>query len=802
MKTISVQPVRVFCILVYAAVLILLPPAGALAVATTPDPALAAEPELTSSYLAPDEPLMSIANPAVAYCDNLGYECVAVDEPDGQRVVCLLPDGRRVDAWDFFRGKVAPEYSYCAREGLGMRTKVTDHGAYTTECAVCVSERGVELGTVAELSGFSFDTIRGVLPPADEDGASERESRNVHRRLAVPFGASPPSGVVPAKLDWRTLNGTTAVKSQLNCGSCWAFSTAGAMECNILIKDGIEVDLSEQYLVSCNDEGWSCSGGGFAHGYHMLKQDFCGGAGAVLEDDFPYQATNAPCDCPYPHAYQLDGWGFIPREGDFPTNEAIKRAIMENGPISVGVLANSSFTAYRRGIYIGSTAYDINHAVVLVGWDDNQGPEGVWFLRNSWGTMWGEMGYMRIAYGSNAVGFHANWVEYRDPIHIVVADAPTGAVMPDTPVTVTVRIDQHADSYVTGTGAVHWRARSGSYKVVPLEPIGDGFFEATIPAASCGDTLDYYYAASGQRFGCVYNPTHPRTEPYTCPVGFTNVVFHDDFETDKGWTVQDGDELAGGSWERGVPAGSGDRSDPTADYDGSGSCYLTENVDGNSDVDKDYTRLTSPVIDLSGGEEAVVSFAYWYRNDRGDNPNCDYFVTSLSNDGGATWVHADTVGPRAPLPVGWYERAVVVGEHVALTDQVRVRVQVADEPGGSLVEAGLDDFSVEYLTCSTAGDEDAAASAVSLRPNAPNPFGRSTVIRYELPTAAPVHLTVHNASGRTVRTLVHGEHRGRGPHAVRWDGRNDGGRDVAAGVYFYRLVAGGETLTAKMIFLK
>jgi hypothetical protein len=134
-----------------------------------------------------------------------------------------------------------------------------------------------------------------------------------------------------------------------------------------------------------------------------------------------------------------------------------------------------------------------------------------------------------------------------------------------------------------------------------------------------------------------------------------------------------------------------------------------------------------------------------------------------------------------------------------------VRIEVGDVLGGSLVEAAIDDFSASYLTCGDAlarADDTQAVSRVALRPNAPNPFGPSTVIAYELPGEASVHLTIHSANGRVVRTLVDSESRGAGPHAVSWDGRDESGRQVAAGAYFYRLEAGGETLTAKMIMLK
>lgn len=746
-----------------------------------------------------------MADPAAVYCEELGYEYSVVDGDGGQRGVCVLPDGRRVDAWDFYRGKVAPEYSYCALRGLGVRTKMTDRGSFTTECAVCVSDEGEELGTVDELMGLRFDTVRAIVPGEGEGSGDARKDRHSPKRIATPFGGNPPSGALPARFDWRTMDGTTAVKAQGNCGSCWAFSTAGAAECNILIKDGVEVDLAEQWLVSCNQSGWGCGGGGFAHGYHMFKRDPCGGAGAVLEDDFPYQAVNAPCDCPYPHQYRLDGWGFLDQSVEIPDTDMIKRAIMRYGPVSVGVMASSSFSAYHGGVFVGGVYHDINHAVVLVGWDDNQGPEGVWFLRNSWGTMWGEQGYMRIAYRTNAVGWSANWVEYRDPIQIALPAGTPGVVEPGQPTTMTVRIDTHTDSYMRGTGVMHYRLDGGNYDVLPLEPLGGGLFEATLPAVSCGDAPEFFFAAAGVRYGTVYDPPDAASNVHSCFVGATSPVFTDDFETDRGWTVSNGAELTGGSWERGVPAGAGDRSDPPTDYDGSGSCYLTGNAEGDSDVDKDWTRLTSPIVDLTGGDEAVVEFAYWYRNDHGDNPNGDYFITYLSDDGGASWVAADTIGPRAPLPQGWHRKTILVGDSIELTDQVRVRVEVADLPGGSLVEAAVDDFSISYLSCGdvvTASENQERQSRLALRPNAPNPFGLSTVIRYELPAEAPVLLTVHSASGRIVRTLVDHERRGEGPHAVRWDGCDDGGRPVAAGAYFYRLEAAGETLTAKMILLK
>ena len=123
----------------------------------------------------------------------------------------------------------------------------------------------------------------GLVPPADW-------------WVGAPFDAGTPNLGLPASFDWRDLGGCTPVRDQGSCGSCWAFGTVGPLECNILIHDGLSVNLSEQWLVSCNREGYGCGGGWWAHEYHEATTDSCGGTGAVLEADFPYVAWDAPCN--------------------------------------------------------------------------------------------------------------------------------------------------------------------------------------------------------------------------------------------------------------------------------------------------------------------------------------------------------------------------------------------------------------------------------------------------------------------------------------------------------------------------
>jgi len=239
-------------------------------------------------------------------------------------------------------------------------------------------------------------------------------------REGARFDPCKPRLGLPTSYDWRELGGCTPIKDQGNCGSCWAFSTVAPLECGVKIKDGLTVDLSEQWLVSCNSDGWGCGGGWFAHDYHQWKTDPCGGTGAVLESSFPYVASDVPCNCPYGHEYLIDSWAFVGTSVGVPSTNSIKQAIMDYGPVSVAVYVDGAFHAYSSGVFNACQNGPCNHAVALVGWDDNQGAAGVWFLRNSWGTGWGESGYMRIQYGCSNVGYAACYVDYPGRDDLVV----------------------------------------------------------------------------------------------------------------------------------------------------------------------------------------------------------------------------------------------------------------------------------------------------------------------------------------------------------------------------------------------
>ena len=256
-----------------------------------------------------------------------------------------------------------------------------------------------------------------------------------------------------------------------------------------------------------------------------------------------------------------------------------------------------------------------------------------------------------------------------------------------------VAIDWDVDvsGTVNGTSAtLHVRYDGGAFLAIPSTDLGGGTFRNTLPPPVCGASPEFYFSIDHADCGVLTMPAGAPAATYTALVGSLNSLFSDDFETNQGWTVQDDASLTSGTWERGVPAGGGQRDDPAADSDGSGRCYLTENASGNTDVDGGPTQLFSPLFDLTG-MDAIMSFDLWYRENNGD----DFATGWLSADGGASWTQIMTWSNLS----SWAQQSFVVGDLITPSAQVQFRLDMDDEPNNSVVEGGLDNFQIFAESC-------------------------------------------------------------------------------------------------------
>jgi C1A family cysteine protease len=259
--------------------------------------------------------------------------------------------------------------------------------------------------SLSDLSKEEFAGLLGLRVPPEALARSKAITNAYERKYLQ----------LPSSYDWRDFGGVTPVKAQGDCGSCWNFAAVGALESMVRIYGGVEYDLSEQQVLSCATPGWGCSGGWMRYAWEHYREK-----GAALETCMPYMADDTvPCTEDGCAKYATtDGWQDIPN-----TVEAIKAAVYNHGPVATTFHVYSDFRDYTGGCYEHPGDDPLNHAVVIVGWDDAMcGGEGAWLIKNSWGTDWGIDGYFWIKYGSCNVGIVTQSVNYYEGTDVVYAD--------------------------------------------------------------------------------------------------------------------------------------------------------------------------------------------------------------------------------------------------------------------------------------------------------------------------------------------------------------------------------------------
>lgn len=193
-------------------------------------------------------------------------------------------------------------------------------------------------------------------------------------------------------LDWRSKGAVTGVKDQGQCGSCWAFSATGSMEGAYEIKHSTLLSFSEQELVDCSGSYGNdgCEGGLMDQAFEYVKD-----SGISAEDDYPYTAQDGNCNTKAARTpLKLTGYVDVKVNDD----SALAAAAML-GPVSVAIEADQAvFQFYSGGILNDDSCGDqLDHGVLVVGYDTDATAGNYWIVKNSWGGDWGVQGYIYMA---------------------------------------------------------------------------------------------------------------------------------------------------------------------------------------------------------------------------------------------------------------------------------------------------------------------------------------------------------------------------------------------------------------------
>jgi len=212
----------------------------------------------------------------------------------------------------------------------------------------------------------------------------ELQSENLHVS-AYPEGS----------LDWSTSNNrmgksvVTGVKDQGQCGSCWTFGTTGGIEGAAAIYHGHLTSLSEQQIVDCAGPygGAGCNGGSNDIGYKYAES-----GGLCTESAYPYTAKDGTCkssSCSASTDSKVTGYVHI------PTGDSGLGAGVDKQPISIGIDADY-WGSYSSGVFCGTCGTTRDHAMLVVGYGTDASGGAYWKVKNSWGSGWGENGYIRL----------------------------------------------------------------------------------------------------------------------------------------------------------------------------------------------------------------------------------------------------------------------------------------------------------------------------------------------------------------------------------------------------------------------
>lgn len=228
---------------------------------------------------------------------------------------------------------------------------------------------------VNQFSGMSYEEFAAQYLTATPLGDSDMPN----------LGSIEESDVTLSDVDWSV----TPVKDQGSCGSCWAFGTMGAIEHVHKINTGATVNLAEQQLVDCDTRSNGCSGG-----RPDWAMSYLAGKSIYTTSSYPYTARDGTCKSGTASGVTIGGYKTVTK------SDSGLASALGSSAVTVMVYADSKFQHYSSGILSGvSTTCSLNHAVLATGYGSN-----FWKIKNSWGTSWGEGGFIRFERTTSGCG--------------------------------------------------------------------------------------------------------------------------------------------------------------------------------------------------------------------------------------------------------------------------------------------------------------------------------------------------------------------------------------------------------------
>jgi len=209
---------------------------------------------------------------------------------------------------------------------------------------------------------------------------------------------------VPKSVDWRS-SAVTPVKDQGSCGSCWAFSTTGSLEGLNFLNNSLLVSFSEQQLVDCASQCYGCDGC-----WPATAMTYTSTNGIEPEKLYPYKGVQGTCKYKAAAAAKVNPGGYqcIMQQAQGQVMTALTWQ-----PVSIAVEADqAAWQSYSGGVVSNNCGDTLDHAVLLVGYDDTN---DAWYVKNSWGTDWGESGFIYLGTSTSENGGFGVCGIYRCP---------------------------------------------------------------------------------------------------------------------------------------------------------------------------------------------------------------------------------------------------------------------------------------------------------------------------------------------------------------------------------------------------